>query len=236
MSEGAGRQAGQPELLVGKEAVVEAEDGGQLPVGIRAIHDRYLVLAVLPASGPVCPPAAGQIVRIYFSDPSGRWMGAARLLQTCGDEGGDLVVERPSSWERTQRRRYYRLPVELPLLWAVDRPGTRPRWQSAVSRDLSGGGISFVAAGIRQGDRVRLRVAIGSEELALEGEAVRVSPLNGHGAGAAGTSTGGSSGESSAGMSIVGVRFVGLSPRTEERLIRYLFQVESARRQLRGAR
>ncbi|MBE3577414.1 MAG: PilZ domain-containing protein [Limnochordales bacterium] len=211
----------EPELELGLAVSVTGPPSGQIRARLREIDGERLVLAA--GDGGSLPRLDPEMVLILqVSLPSGQWWGESRLLGERFADEHQWVVARPARWQRGQRR-YFRLPITLPFLWS--RIGRAGAWESAVTRDLSAGGLSFVASveqDIKLGERVAIRLALGDEVLELQGEVVRLS--------AEGTA------ETGAGERlIVGIRFVEVSPRTEERLVRYIFQVETARRRLSRA-
>lgn len=214
----------EPKLIPGLAITVAGLPGGQVATHLLDTEGDQLVLVTgdgepLPHLGP------GLALQLLLRSPAGLWSGESISIgERIADDERQWLVTRPASWERAQRRGYFRLPIELPFLWTpVDQGGP---WQSAVTLDLSAGGLSFVDRvdhGLQPGKRIVIRLALGHEVLELQGEVVRLSAVD--------------SGNPAPDQDwVMGIRFVEVSPRTEERLVRYIFQVESARRRLNRAR
>lgn len=212
----------EPELGRGLGVTVTGPLVGRIRTLLRqADVDRLVLVASKGEDLPRLEPGTALTLQLALS--SGQWWGESRFLgeQYVGGEQ-QWFVARPASWQRGQRR-YFRLAISLPFLWS--RADRATAWQSAVTRDLSAGGLCFVDStqqDLQLGERVAVRLALGDEVLELQGEVVRLSATETK-------DTGENKG------SLVGVRFVDLSPRTEERLVRYIFQVETARRRLARA-
>ncbi|MBE3582942.1 MAG: PilZ domain-containing protein [Limnochordaceae bacterium] len=134
-----------------------------------------------------------------------------------------LPSMRASEEGPSQRRLHYRLPIMLPFVWRLI-PGegvgnaSDYSWSQAVTHDLSAGGLSFLAADRSIGERLQLRLPLPDGEVSVTGEIIRLQPL-----GDAPRPTG---------EQMVGIRFIDLSPRAEQQIVRYIFQVESSRRRL----
>jgi c-di-GMP-binding flagellar brake protein YcgR len=119
------------------------------------------------ASGP--PPASP--VTVVFQNRAGVFSFRTRVRSA---EGGVLRLDQVEGLQRTQRRRYYRRRLRLPVK-VQTREGEPPLESQLL--DLGGEGASLVNPGRRlsAGDLAELAFRVGGESFRLTAEVLRVS-------------------------------------------------------------
>jgi hypothetical protein len=118
------------------------------------------------------PPTVGVPVSAYFHNPSGMFVFATHARQLVGTsihlDHSDLI--RP-----TQRRKYYRKSIKLPV-YVMLRDKLEEPIRSAIV-DLSGGGASLENPGmeVKAGDELALSFSPGGERFTVPARLVRLS-------------------------------------------------------------
>jgi heme exporter protein D/c-di-GMP-binding flagellar brake protein YcgR len=186
---------GLPVLLVRKGP----EGTRQYGAVVRAQEPEALVLEVTGA-----PPtlARGQSVTVVLQNRAGLFSFASAALSLHGSE---LRLEHSEHLQRTQRRRYYRRQLSLPVQArrVALSGGSQPTLEARLL-DLGGEGASMrnPGAAFAQGDELELRFRLGGEPFELEAEVLRLSR----------------------GGQVLHVRFRTLREATRDRILRALFQ------------
>jgi c-di-GMP-binding flagellar brake protein YcgR len=126
---------------------------------------------------PGAPPtlARGQAVTVFLQNRAGLFSFATAVRSL---DGGLLRLEHSEHLRRTQRRRYYRRRVDLPVeVRRIGPEGAPP--PATVSRllDLGGEGASLRNPGgtFAQGEELELRFRLGGQPFVLQAEVLRVS-------------------------------------------------------------
>ncbi len=187
-----------------------ATGGRTIRARVATVDGRRVVLRIRPGADPVTPPVGPLRLLLCAEDAAYLWKveadpkgaGNARELAV-------TLVEGPL--RRLQRRRYFRMQVQMPLLLresGLDEKG-QPRVRILPVRDLSGGGClcvdpdGLLEPGMIREARLLLEKPAGF--LAVQVQVVR--------------RTRAPSGELAAGL-----RFLGLVERDRERILRALFE------------
>jgi c-di-GMP-binding flagellar brake protein YcgR len=137
-----------------------------------------------------------------------------------------FAVERPAMLEPTQRRRYVRYPVDVPVRFRQLDPATfQPRGRTAttVTRDLSPGGLRFVTdAAINVGDDLDMTLPLsGMDHVSMNGVVKRVDET---------TDSGGSISRGQGDTTEVAVQFTRITSLNQERIVRLIMVAEQRRR------
>jgi hypothetical protein len=153
---------------------------------------------VLTPREPGAAPAPGSPVRVVFQNRAGVFSFDTKVRSAAG---GILRLAQVEKLQRTQRRRYYRRRLRLPVQ-VQRREGEPP--QASQLLDLGGDGASLVNPGrkLAAGDLPELAFRIGGESFRLSAEVLRVSR----------------------GAQVLHVRFHGLRDADRDRLLGCLFR------------
>ena len=210
--------------------LVEAEPYGRAP------SYRAMVLRVCPTElwlGLLAPDrhiettTAGQAIRLTLAGDGAAALGNSRFLRLLdGGRSRVFAVERPAMLEPTQRRRYVRYPVDVPVRFRRLDPATwQPRGRTAttVTRDLSPGGLRFVTdATIHVGDDLDMTLPLsGMDRVSMSGVVKRVDGTADHGD---------SLPNGQSGHAEVAVQFTRITSLDQERIVRLIMVSEHRRR------
>jgi hypothetical protein len=186
---------GLPVLLVRNDA----EGTRRYGAVVRAQEPEALVLEMTGAPPTI---ARGQSVTVVLQNRAGLFSFASAVLSL---HGGQLRLEHSGHLRRTQRRRYYRRQMSLPVQARRVAPGgaSQPALEAWLL-DLGGEGASLRNPGgaFAQGDELALRFRLGSESFELEAEVLRLSRAG----------------------QVLHVRFRALREAARDRILRALFQ------------
>ena len=139
-------EKGPPGLGIDQAVTVQAKREGAptLHARVRTISERGLLLVPTDEPGP--PLAAGTAVTVTYFDRSGLYTFDSEVVVQTG--GGEHIIQL-GPWlrlNRTQRRQYVRLDINLPVTClAIDEETGGFRLVTARSGDIGGGGLRLVA-------------------------------------------------------------------------------------------
>jgi c-di-GMP-binding flagellar brake protein YcgR len=219
-----------PESAIRDRVLVEAEPYGRAP------SYRAMVLRVCPTElwlGLLAPDrhietlAVDHRIRLTRVGAGAAVLGTSRFLRLLdGGRSRVFAVERPAMLEPTQRRRYVRYPVDVPVRFRQLDPATfQPRGRTAttVTRDLSPGGLRFVTdAAINVGDDLDMTLPLsGMDHVSMNGVVKRVDET---------TDSGGSISRGQGDTTEVAVQFTRITSLNQERIVRLIMVAEQRRR------
>jgi c-di-GMP-binding flagellar brake protein YcgR len=123
----------------------------------------------------------GDVVSLTLPQRGGAYQGYARVVEVRNFPDELITMAVSEDWEERQDRRFYRLQVQLPVLYApVSNRGLNPEdFVSSRTLDLSGGGAKFPVEGrYRRGELlyVQFDILVKGEvhSIILTGKVVRV--------------------------------------------------------------
>ncbi|RKX83256.1 MAG: hypothetical protein DRP57_08280 [Spirochaetes bacterium] len=119
------------------------------------------------------PPASGSNITVVFQRKNGIFSFRSHVIKL---EGGTIYIAHSEQIKLTQKRKYYRKNISLPLLIRV--AGSSEKVVQSRFLDLGGGGASIVnpEKRFKQGDDVELIFYISREErISIIGEVIRTS-------------------------------------------------------------
>jgi len=154
-----------------------------------------LVLAPREGSDP---PPAGDPLTVLFQNRAGLFSFATRVLAI---KGGFLRLEHVERLRRTQRRRYYRRRLQLPVEVQA-REGEPPLGSQLLDLGGEGASLQNPQKRVSAGDLIELRFRVGGESFVLAAEVLRLSRD----------------------AQVLHVRFPGLRESVRDRLLGVLFQ------------
>lgn len=191
---------------------------------IQDMAGSILYVAVPTLKGQAVIPPRGQAVEGRFFAGDAIYLFASTVLGLkTGDRVPLLMLQRPTSLERKQRRDYYRRPAACSLDLVLVKgdedyekelsPGSILPWFGAKTIDLGGGGLRFVSSvQIEKGRQVFLKIYLGTEKnesrdmVAAGGQIARIE-------------------KSAAGSYLYGVKFTHIQEKDRDRIINYIFNL-----------
>lgn len=143
-------------------------------------QDDELLITLPMLKGQPVPLGIGQTVRINFFRDRGRFSFEAKVIERQSTEAVRLIrLKQISPMHRLQRRNFYRLKINLPVLFRLIEQDSEPDRQGyikAYTADISGGGLRLLTnEDLKPGQQVECRISIeDSNFLELKGLVVRV--------------------------------------------------------------
>ncbi len=189
---------GLPVLLLWSAAAGRLRPAGSQHRLAAEVSGQEAQALVLVPREPAAPPRPGSPVRVVFQNRAGVFSFDTRIRSSAG---GVLRLEQVEKLQRTQRRRYYRRRLRLPVQVQL-REGEPPLPSQLL--DLGGDGASLANPGrkLSAGDLPELTFRAGGESFRLSAEVLRVSR----------------------GAQVLHVRFHGLRDVDRDRLLGVLFR------------
>lgn len=145
-------------------------------------RDDELLITMPMLKGEPVELAIGQRVTINFFRERGQFYFEAEVIDRQRTENVHLIrLKQSSPIDRLQRRSFYRLKINLPVLFRPmehdAQPGERD-YVRAYTADISGGGMRLLTdEGLEPGLQLECRLSMGEKDfLDLKGLVVRVSP------------------------------------------------------------
>jgi c-di-GMP-binding flagellar brake protein YcgR len=159
---------------------ISAPDGIQSLKGqIQAIDRKWIALSV-PAKGECLPIAVGAPMKVTVIGDTAVYRFHAGLHDRQHDGHSlTLYVARPRWVEKIQRRQFFRIAVQLPVVISpADHPGGNITLHRGTIENLSGGGFSVsVSVPLAAGTTIRLRFPADTfSGLSFEARVVRCAP------------------------------------------------------------
>lgn len=132
---------------------------GTYPSRIEEITGNVLYLAVPIRSGELVPLRTGETIRVSYVDKDNAYSFVTRVLGRKIDPIPVLIVERPQTITRIQRRNFVRIEASLPIYFQLLEEETGEIGEGRTV-DISGGGVLFTtrAGWIRANHLLRVRV------------------------------------------------------------------------------
>jgi hypothetical protein len=169
-----------------KEAEEVPSSSAELPDGSAILvqwASRKPCPAVIVGQGPglmsarlghgTAAPPRGASLRVAFHNAAGIFSFVTTVIGTSGDV---IHMEHSSSFERLQRRRYYRRRERLPVF--VRSASPRGPAGESVLLELGGGGASLEnpRSMMKEGDRLEVSFSRGMDTMTLPARVLRISP------------------------------------------------------------
>jgi c-di-GMP-binding flagellar brake protein YcgR len=174
-------------------------------------QDDELLITMPMLKGEPVVLSIGQRIRINFFRERGQFYFEAEVIDRQRTETVHLIrLKQTSPIHRLQRRSFYRLKINLPVLFRLIEQGPeQPDYMKAYTADISGGGVRLLTdEKLEPGQQVECRIPIGERDfLELKGLVVRVVPCV----------------EGNYKFE-VGVKFVDILEAERDRLIQFIFQ------------
>lgn len=190
---------------------------------VEAVEESVLKIASPVSGGELVPLAPGQRIVVSFSASDSSYEFEAEILARHREPIPVLVITKPSSVTRVQRREAFRLDVSVPVKYRTVDPaapeGTAETTErTGRTRDLSEGGALIIsdepddADSVARGRHLLAAFAIPDDQPPVEArcQVVRSTPQTG-------------------GRRAMAVRFVVISQRSKDRIVSYLFRIQRER-------
>ncbi len=171
------------ELEIGQRIQIKVaySEADWFPTHIEDLTETEIVIGTPIKAGELVSIATGTMLDCQFPRDDAFYAFQAEVLQRRSQPLPVLVLRRPESVQRFQRRRLFRLPIVLPASYTV--PGRESKPQKGNTLDISGGGLCLVAPErLELGTETDVRVSFpdGSVVRAY-GRVVKVSQVAGEG-------------------------------------------------------
>ncbi len=198
-------------MKVGSRIYFEIEGGsfsGTFPTRIEDIDESKGFLAVAhPLYKGVLVPIRGERYYIWITTVRGIYRYPVEILGAKEDKVSLLLLKIIGGGEHLQRRRFVRMPINLPFTYRLKGKVGPPK--KGYTKDLSAGGIKAVfEEPLLVGQRVLVRIDLEDDlgPMIVEGRIVRV--------------------DAREGVIEHGVEFLNLSERAIRRIMRFIFKKE----------
>ncbi|WAM33431.1 flagellar brake protein [Caldicellulosiruptor morganii] len=169
------------------------ENGVQYVSKIADIKDEYFYVFTPIKEGIYVTFYIDEIVRVYKVMPDGVWLFDATVEDRFKEPEYMIKIKQISDIRKIQRRMFFRLLINLDIYVKLLNPqekNTDETFQNdfsegkivkAITRDISGGGICFLAAEeFNPKDIILTKVPLESEELVLKAEILRKERIDHH--------------------------------------------------------
>lgn len=182
------------------------------------ISETELAVGTPLKGGAIVPFRAGSVLDCQFPRDDAFYAFQSEVLRRIELPFPMLIIRRPASYQRFQRRRLFRLEMVLPIEYRV---AGRQAAQKGTTVDVSGGGLCFVAPErLDTGTELEIQFTLPSGlGVKAHGRVVKVSEVEG----------------ANTRHYSHGVEFLGLSPAVQEQIVSAIFaeQRERRRREVR---
>ncbi|MBI5543661.1 MAG: flagellar brake protein [Deltaproteobacteria bacterium] len=110
-------------------------------------------------------------VRVRYCDDKGLCHFQTRILEVCAGARVEVRLAPPEKVERQQRRRFFRLPVQVPAICArLDAKGDSVEECRLTTLEIGGNGAGMLSdRAFTVGERVRVKLELGDKWGAAEG-------------------------------------------------------------------
>lgn len=108
-----------------------------------SMEDSYLSISIPISKGEIVPIRNGTPLSVIFVGPEAMYQFESRVLKRKRGKVPSLLISLPENFRRIQRREFFRLKVNIPLLFRKQEGGED--FFEAFTLDLSGGGCKFRA-------------------------------------------------------------------------------------------
>lgn len=184
---------------------------------IEDLTDGMLVIGAPMKSGTLVPIGVGSTVSLQFPQDDAFYSFSAEVVQRRAGDLPVLVLRRPSAFERVQRRRLYRLQVNLDVQYTPLGGGEAKK---AITLDISGGGVCIsVPERIEPGMELDLEVQMEKGwSFSAHGCVVKCTELSERGPGGKARYA-------------VGIEFMNLPAPVQDDIVSFIFAKQRERRQ-----
>lgn len=110
---------------------------------VEEIDNEHIHLAVPMRKGQLVPMHIGQKIRVCFSKENNSYAFTAIIVARKREPIPVLIVNKPSTIVKIQRRSYVRIPASVPVAYRLIPQGQG--YESSNTVDISGGGILFLS-------------------------------------------------------------------------------------------
>lgn len=206
-----------PHIKIGQR--IEIKDplslGDWYSTRIEDITETSMAIGAPMKGGVLVPIAVGSTVVAQFPQEDAFYSFSSELLQRRTGDLPMLVLRRPTQFDRVQRRRLYRLQVNLDVVYTV--AGAK-EGKKAVTVDISGGGVCLTAAEkVEPGLELDLEILLDrAGSITAHGCVVKCSELD---------TAGGKPRYS------LGIEFMNLPGPVQEQIVSFIFAKQRERRQ-----
>jgi c-di-GMP-binding flagellar brake protein YcgR len=128
--------------LLDIEIELDPEKTLQLPSRVEGTEDNCLLISVPMYRGEIIPLRTGQKIKIFLNGQDVSYTFLTEIVGRRWQNIPLLVIKKPQSLIKIQRRSYMRLPVKLDVSFRV--AGDESDFKTGETLDISGGGILFV--------------------------------------------------------------------------------------------
>lgn len=136
------------ELNVNQRIEITVDEEGSeyknLPSRIEGVTDEYLYIAIPMKWGQLLPLRVRQKLIININHQGRFFQFDTEIIQRRLQPIPLLVVSKPDSFREIQRRRWVRVPVSIPVRFAVHSEEEDTPVYEATTVDISGGGVCFL--------------------------------------------------------------------------------------------
>lgn len=136
-------------LEVNKKIDVEVKEGvykGTFKSRIQGVGDKEISITVPIKKGDYIPLRVGTKVSLLVYDESAICVYSCKIIARKKGNIPILILELPAKYKRIQRRNFYRLKINLPLLYRpapFDKDDEGEEYRKGDLVDISGGGLQM---------------------------------------------------------------------------------------------
>lgn len=188
---------------------------GNYKSDIQNVTENNIAISVPIKDGKYIPLSKGEKITVFYYDEDNVYEFSTSVIGRAHDRIPIINIEQPQNITRVQRRNHVRVPLVADISCALIKKNltvaeigsNQIDFFNAFTLDMSGGGLKIMTKKkVSVGDQLLITVSLNNETLNMQGEIVRVD-------------------KDIENKFVCGVNFVGMDNKTNEKLIRIIFQI-----------
>jgi len=182
---------------------------------IQDLTEEYIAISIPMNSGQYVPLSRGTVIDVIYYEEENVYKFKSSIIGRKFENIPILLISKPTEIIKIQRRKYVRVPLFNSAKYKnlKNEPKTNPKtiksseYSKAILIDLSGGGMKVrVSEEIKMSDFILINIPINGEDILIVGQAKRII-------------------RDDEGRFVCGLSFEFLDNATQERIIKYIFQL-----------
>ncbi|MBZ9688062.1 flagellar brake domain-containing protein [Clostridium estertheticum] len=182
---------------------------------IQDLTEDYIEISIPMSAGQYVPLSKGTIIDVIYYEEENLYTFKSSIIGRKFENIPILIISKPMEIKKIQRRKYVRVPLINTAKYKnlKNQPRTKPstidksEYLKAVLVDLSGGGMKVrVSEEIKTNDFILVDLTVNNENILIVGQAKRIV-------------------KDDQGRFLCGLSFESLDGITQEKIIRYIFQL-----------
>jgi c-di-GMP-binding flagellar brake protein YcgR len=193
---------------------IEIEEGsdfsGSYRTRVEDIRENSLVLGMPMENSNYVPLRPGSEVIVWHWDDSASHAFYCKVKERIREPIPLIFLEWPPfKTKKIQRRNFVRVPVNLPLDFAIDGQSEKEEFKKVLIRDLSGGGAQFISkTRLVKGDILKIRLFLPQKTIECKAKVMWVYTEK----------------IDKRERYLVGIKYLDISEKTQDQIIEYVFQ------------